>query len=383
VSLYLFVLLGCGWWFFSLSRRWDLRALPPFDRVVAESAPLTTLPRVSIVVPARNEELRVEETIRRLLAQQQIDLQLIVVNDRSTDRTGEILERLAEEDDRLTLVQIEELPSDWLGKCHACARAAERATGDWILFTDADTWLAPDLLARAVRVAEARAASLLCLFPNQQIRGVIGRAAVLAFSLGFVAFAARANRDRKRAPVGIGAFNLVRRSAYESCGGYKALKLEVIDDMKLGLLIQRDGGRLRCYGAPDDLEIDWARSAGGLTQALEKNFFAMVQFSYPLSFLITLLLSSMWALGMIAPFRNDWAGWFAFSGFLSTAIPALPLARHSGWGLLSALMTPFVYLVIPITLARSTWATWRQGGVRWRETHYPIKLLRKHQVRLF
>ena len=108
----------------------------------------------SVIVAARDEESRIEDTVRHLLAQRGIQLEVIVVDDRSTDRTGEILGRLTRHDDRVRTQRVHELPDGWLGKCHACHLGAACARGDWLLFTDADCWLRPDVIARALLVAE-------------------------------------------------------------------------------------------------------------------------------------------------------------------------------------------------------------------------------------
>ena len=110
--------------------------------------------RCSIVIAARDEAARIEGTVRNLLAQTGVAVEIIVVDDRSSDATGEILRRLAAEDRRVRTERVEGLPAGWLEKCHACHRGAGAATGEWILFTDADSWRRPDLIARALLVAE-------------------------------------------------------------------------------------------------------------------------------------------------------------------------------------------------------------------------------------
>src|SRR5262245_50611517 len=144
-----------AWMFWAFrDLRW-VRRLPSLESLARqaavgpEGAPPAERPRrCSVVVAARNEEARIEQSIRRLLGQRGVDLELIVVNDRSTDRTGEILGRLALEDSRLRVKRVDVLPEGWLGKCHACHIGAGAATGDWILFTDADCWLKPDVISR-------------------------------------------------------------------------------------------------------------------------------------------------------------------------------------------------------------------------------------------
>ena len=122
--------------------------------------------RCSVVVAARDEGARLEGTVRRLLAQHGVSIEVIVVDDRSTDRTREILQRLASSDARVRTVYVDSLPDGWLGKCHACHVGASAATGEWILFTDADCWLKPDVIARALRVADREAVDHITLTPG-------------------------------------------------------------------------------------------------------------------------------------------------------------------------------------------------------------------------
>ena len=134
------------------SFRW-LRALYCLrwaQRLAPLRQPLTNRPRVSVVLAARDEEARVEQTLRHILAQEQIDLEVIPVSDRARDRTDRILKQLALEDSRVHPKRVNVLPERWLGKCYACHVGASSATGDWILFTDADCWLKPDVIARAI-----------------------------------------------------------------------------------------------------------------------------------------------------------------------------------------------------------------------------------------
>ena len=126
----------------------------------------TGLVSCSVVVAARDEDTRLEETVRHLLAQRDVAVDVIVVDDRSMDRTGDILRRLASADARVQARRVESLPDGWLGKCHACHVGAGAATGEWILFTDADCWLKPDVIARALRVADREEADHITLTPG-------------------------------------------------------------------------------------------------------------------------------------------------------------------------------------------------------------------------
>src|SRR5204863_2634592 len=138
----------------------------------------------------------IEQTIRHLLAQRGVEAEFIIVDDRSTDRTAEILRRLAKEDARVRVKRVEVLPDGWLGKCHACHLGATAAAGDWILFTDADCWLKPDVLLRALRVAGRATADHVALTPGIAPESPAARAWHLAFLLSLANWFSGVNRDR-------------------------------------------------------------------------------------------------------------------------------------------------------------------------------------------
>src|SRR5262245_31517011 len=220
----------------TLTLLWHLRwmqRLPPLEALPSASGKI----RCSVVIASRNVESRIEATIRRVLAQRDLETELLVVDDRSTDRTGEILRQVASEDARLRVIRVEALPEGWLGKCHACHVGANAATGEWILFTDADCWLKPDVVARALRFADGERVDHVTLTPDIGARGPGVRAWHLMFLLSFANWFSGVNRERPKSYLGLGAFNLVRASAYRACGGYEALRLTVLDDVKLGLIL--------------------------------------------------------------------------------------------------------------------------------------------------
>src|SRR5262245_7802582 len=226
----LFLMMTVGTWFHS---RWA-RRLPalPDSPTARGQRPV----RCSVVLAARNEEARIEGTIRHLLRQSGVDIEIIAVDDRSTDGTGEILRRLAAEDARVRVQRVDALPEGWLGKCYACYVGASLATGEWILFTDADCWLKPDVIARALAVAAREQADHVTLTPGVAPETLGARAWHLAFLMSVADWISKVNRDQPKRYLGIGAFNLVRMAAYRECGGYEALRLTVLDDVKLGLL---------------------------------------------------------------------------------------------------------------------------------------------------
>ena len=291
----------------SLSALWHLRwvrRLPgletsaPTQRSAAAGAM-----QCSVVIAARDEEARIEQTIHHLLAQRGVALEVIVVDDRSRDRTGEILRRLAAEDARLQVKRVETLPDGWLGKCHACHIGASAARGDWILFTDADCWLKPDVLARALHWAEREEADHVTMSPGTVIESWGARAWHLLFLISMANWFSGVNRDRPRAYLGVGAFNLVRASAYRQCGGYEALRLTVVDDMKLGLLLRRAGFRTRGFIGGGDVECHWGTTAWSTVKIMEKNYFAALDYRTGLVLagsVFVLLVSTILVLGLMS-----------------------------------------------------------------------------------
>ncbi len=337
--------------------------------------------RCSIVVPARDEDGRIEETVRRLLAQRDALVEVIVIDDRSTDRTGDILRRLTQEDERVRMLRVEELPAGWLGKCHACHLGADAATGEWILFTDADCWLKPDVITRALRVAEGDGVDHITLTPGIKTESASAQAWHLLFLISLSNWLSGVNRDRPKAYVGLGAFNLVRATAYQRSGGYMALRLTVVDDVRLGLLLRRAGSRTRGFIGGDDVECHWGTTVNGMIKIMEKNYFAVLDFR--LAVAITAGLGGMlcWSAAILGPATGSVTGIAAALALLSLSLPAYVFARRLKWGVPCALLAPFIFPFIFYAVLNSAWVTVRQGGVRWRETFYSLDELRQGAVR--
>ena len=242
-------------------------------------------PRVSIIVPACNEEADIEATLTRLLALDYDKYEVIAVDDRSTDRTGEIMERVAAgaSPGRLQVIRISELPAGWMGKPHAMWSAGSQATGDWLLFTDADVLFKPDVLRRAVAYAEAEPADHLVLFPRMIMKRP-GERMMIAFFQTLFVFGHRPWKvadPKTRDHIGVGAFNMVRRKVYEEVGTFQALRFEVLDDMKLGKIVKNGGHAQRNVFGEDLISIRWAKGAMGVVDNLTKNFFAIMSYQWP------------------------------------------------------------------------------------------------------
>jgi cellulose synthase/poly-beta-1,6-N-acetylglucosamine synthase-like glycosyltransferase len=363
--------------------RW-VRRLPSLEALAAAEGSASSperRARCSVVIAARDEAARIEETIRHLLAQRGVEAEFIVVDDRSTDGTSEILRRLAKEDARVQVKRVDVLPEGWLGKCHACHVGASAATGDWILFTDADCWLKPDVIARAVRVAERDGADHVTLSPGTVVESLGARAWHLLFLTSLLNWFSGVNRDRPKAYLGIGAFNLVRASAYRQCGGYEALRLTVVDDIKLGLLLRRAGKRTRAFLGVDDVECHWGTTVGSMIKIMEKNYFAVTDFRLWLVLAGSLAAILVFCAVVIGPMTGTAVGLAAGLSPFSLVLPAGILARRLGWSWPCAVCMPLMFPVFLYALFNSTFVTLRQGGIRWRDTFYALETLRAGTVR--
>jgi glycosyltransferase involved in cell wall biosynthesis len=367
---------------------------PEWDRGPANSA---ANPRVAIIVPARNEEQSIAAALSRLMALDYSNYQIIAVNDRSTDRTGEIMDEVARSmcsggppgpprpggGQRLKIVHVRELPPGWMGKAHAMWTAARQADCDWLLFTDADVMFRTDCLRRAIAYAEAQRADHLVLFPRTIMKRPGEKIMLAFFQLMFV-FGHRPWKvadPTAKDHIGVGAFNLVRRSVYEAVGTYEALRFEVVDDMKLGKVIKNAGFQQRCVLGGDLLEIRWAVGARGVVRNLTKNFFAVMSYQWwrAMGFCAAAaILNVMPFAGILlaqGPARAPYALALACILFLYVG-----MSRYSD-------VRPWYFLLHPLgtaffiyTVLRSMVFTLWNGGVEWRGTKYPLDELRRGLV---
>jgi glycosyltransferase involved in cell wall biosynthesis len=355
-------------------------ALPAWDR-----KPPTPggEPRITIVVPARNEEHDIGATLESLLALEYSNYEIIAVNDRSTDATGKQMEEVvasAKARERLRILHISDLPARWMGKTHAMWTAAKQATGDWLLFTDADVRFKPDSVRRVVAYAEAERADHVVLFPRMIMKRP-GERMMIAFFQALFVFG---HRPWKVADpeaddhMGVGAFNMVKRSVYEAVGTYEALRMEVLDDMKLGKVVKTAGYAQRNVFGEDLISLRWAKGAFGIVNNLTKNFFAILSFQWPRT------LASVFALAFLnlGPFVGVWLahGWARLPyvvALVSLFGIYCGMSRRSDVGPYYFVLHPVSTTLFIYTLIRSTIHTFANDGIVWRGTRYPLEELRK------
>src|SRR2546425_36097 len=281
----------------------NVPSLPDVPPIQPDAAPPP--PRVSVVMAARDEERHIESAVAALLTQSYPDYELIVVDDRSSDRTAEILDRLATKSRRLHVIRVRELPHGWLGKNNAMRAGAASATGALLLFADADVMLKPHALSRAVRLLLVERADHVTVVPDMMSPTWTLALVVNYFMLwGFLSLRPWKTRDpRSSAYAGIGAFNLVRADAYHAIGGHSRIPLRPDDDLMLGKLLKRAGYRQIVAFSDGEVSVEWYRTVGELARGLRKNAFAGV--GYSLLFVIGAVLGNL-AFG-VWPFVALWS----------------------------------------------------------------------------
>src|SRR5438132_6469270 len=341
------------------------------------------LPSLSIVVPARDEAASIGRALGSLLAQDYPDLEVIAVDDRSADGTGDVLREVAAREPRLTVLRVDDLPAGWLGKNHALWRGAQRASGQWLLFTDADVVFAPGALRRALAYAVDQGLDHLTLAPRLIAHGVYLRAFVAFFGYAFITLwgAYLANDPKSTRGVGIGAFNLGRRDAYERIGTMRALSLRPDDDIRLGRRLRGFGFRQRVLNGNDFLSVEWYPSLRAAISGLEKSMYSSLEYRLvdAVGVLLYLVATMVWPfvgviiLGGIDRVLLTIVVVCLMAGLLETYRQSMrPLTLSA---LLLALLVPFSALCFAYAIVRSVYLA-ETRGVRWRGTTYPLSLLR-------
>jgi cellulose synthase/poly-beta-1,6-N-acetylglucosamine synthase-like glycosyltransferase len=327
----------------------------------AEEKPLGSPTLVSVVVPAKDEAETIEQTVRSILESEYERIELILVNDRSRDDTQATMERLAGEDARISVVAVQELPSGWTGKTHALFVGAQRASGDLLLFTDADTVLNRRTITKAVGFFSANDSDMLSLLPQFTERGFNENAVYPHLALGFSSVypLTQVNDPQEKAALASGCFIMIRRRAYEQIGSWKRFRREITEDVALSKAVKLSGFRLYVMRGGDlvrtkpfarlrDVCRFWKRSFyGGLEKSIPKilrltanyvvltilfGFFllsaVLMLFGYTASANVALfVLSTLGMTGVVIPYgfivrqeQGPW--WYGLTAPLGMAISA-------------------------------------------------------------
>lgn len=363
--------------FEALCARRLVRPLPEKDSAGSS----LELPKLSVVIPARNEERKLEGALRTVLGQDYPNLEAILVNDRSTDGTGRTMEHLTAGRGDATVIQVEELPEGWLGKNNAIHVGTERASGDWLLFTDGDIHFHPAAFRRAIAYAEERSLDHLTLVPELKLSGYWLRGVVAFFYTAFLVHRGyyKANIPSSETGVGIGAFNLIRREAYDEAGGYKALAQRPDDDLALGGRVKKLGLRQELALGHGLLEVEWYASLGEFFCGVEKNSFAALGYSVPKVVFYAAEIPALTAWPFAAAFLASGATAALYAGSVAAQVATFAVCNRflRGRVFLLALGYPACALLFSYALLRSALLALARGGIYWRSTFYPLSLLKE------
>jgi len=343
----------------------------------------TDVPRISLLFAARDEEEKLPGALATLAQLDYPELEIIGVDDRSEDATGRMLDEFAALHPRFRAIHVKELPAGWLGKPHALQQAYEASSSEWLLFTDADVRFKVDVLRRAIAMVTERKLDHLSLFGDVEMVGFWEKVVVTFFGMAFHMATAPAEviNPKSGAYVGVGAFQLLKRSAYEAAGTHRRLAMEVVDDMKLGKIVKQAGFRSGVGIAQDSVAVRWHAGARNLINGVTKNFFAVSGFSVTR---VAVAIVGMFLMNVL-PFAGLFFGhgWVSILAGISVVIV---LCMHAGVDIVMR-ASPLYCFTVPLgavlfayMLLRSTVYTLRQGGIIWRGTFYPLEALKRGAV---
>lgn len=340
------------------------------------------LPALSIVIAARDEAGSVGAALTSLLNQDYPELEVVLVDDRSSDGTSQIADQVARTHPnahRLTVIHNKELPRGWLGKVHALHLGVLATRYPLVLLTDADVHYSHDALKRAVTAQQVLQADHLAVAPRFEIHGFWEPVLVTYF---FVLFAMRyqpwtVHRKKKRF-VGIGAFNLMTREMLERMEWLEPLRMQVVDDLHLGRMAKARGGRQFALLGQESMSVHWFHGLSGVVKGLEKNAYAGLDYNLPFALAASLFAAfPFWSIIVFAAYAG--AGWALVWYLFQVAMGALS-ARATGVPAWAGVALPAAGMVLSYTMLRSTWLAERRGAIIWRETRYPLAELRRaHQ----
>ncbi len=336
---------------------------------------------VSLIVPACNEEEHLAAAINSFLKQSYANIEIIAVNDRSTDNTGTILNELQSKYNNVTAIDIETLPEGWMGKIHALHCGAAQATGDYLLFTDGDVQLEKTTISRALNHMITNRLDHLSLIFKNITRGIVLNGLILESGAGLIQLFRPWLARKHSSPnfMGVGAFNLVKREVYQAIGGHQSIRMHPVDDIMLGKIIKRNGFTQDCLLGTDFVTVPWYDSIVAMVNGLMKNVLATINynlFMVPLLLLVMVILNilPLWGLLLTQGFTQA-----LFLGIVLVKLVAFyhgtRLLQISPFCALATIVTPYISIYIVI---KAAWFNFRDNGIYWRGTHYPLSQLRKN-----
>jgi len=371
------VIIAAGLLFFMINVILNLRSLkkPGKDSVMPEPAPL-----VSVLVPARDEETNIETCLESLRKQDYPNYEILVLDDNSTDNTSNIVSRIAAGDDRVRLVKGEPLPEGWGGKSFACYQLAERASGSWLLFVDADTVHTSDMLRKVIAMAHKLKPSLLSGFPRQLTSSLPQKIVIPVFYFILLIFLPLWWLHRSKEPkpsMAIGQFLLFPREEYWRIGGHEAVKSKILEDVCLGIEVSRHGGRHLAANLSEVVSCNMYRSLGAMWDGFLRAIYSVAGLS--LVGLVALLLVGY--AFFLAPFYWLWHQWAIVSvpielrGVIFFQVAVLLIMR---WlvdnrfkaPVVSSLLHPIGFSFFMVCTICACFRRAVGAGIQWKEREY-------------
>jgi glycosyltransferase involved in cell wall biosynthesis len=360
---------------------WGMTRLPKLRTVSHLSD--DACPRVSILVAARDAAAELPHALPTLLDQDYPQYDVIVVDDRSTDATGRILDEFTTKYSNLKVVHLTHLPPGWIGKPHALARAYEEATGEWVVFTDADVRIARDVLRRVMGMVKENRWDHLNVLPHLELVGFWEKTMLSFWALSSIVWLEpwRVSDPDSGRYFGFGALQALRRDVYEEIGTHRRLAMEIVDDIKLGKLVKQAGWRSGVAIAGDRVQLRYVNGLSNIIHSISKSAFAAC--NYRISRVVGSVLATF--IIYVLPF----VALIFTAGIVRVlaAIAVVCILTLHGKGLIAVRVSPFYAATHPlgaimlcyILLHSTTMTLWR-GGVIWRDTFYPLDELRNGLV---
>lgn len=355
----------CLLWYFIILR--NLHSLVTISLFEQEDPPaLDNWPKLSIIISACNEAHTIQPAISTILEQDYPNFEIILVNDRSTDQTGAIMDNISEKDSRVKTINITQLPERWLGKVHALYEASKKATGEWILYTDADVHLQPGTLRKAIALCAFCSYDHFSLLPKVHTSSFWHEIVLRSFGLLLIQDIRNLNF------CGIGAFNLVKRNSLERTAGFPWLRMEIADDMGLGLLLQHSGAKNGYAFAFHHVSLSWYPSIGTMVRGLAKNTICAAQYRLYKSIIFAICLWAIVAgpiLVLLHPSLPYLAG-LGIGTYCLLVVNAVAAQTRLREKLLPSLFLPLGLIFISLIVLHSGIVCKLRGGVTWRGTLY-------------
>ena len=334
-------------------------------------------PSVAIIIAVRNEEEELEKALQSVCNIDYNNYRIIVVNDRSTDRTAEILEKFKISFPKINVITITALPDGWLGKNNALYQGYLNSQEEWMLFTDADVLFHKDTLSKTLSYAVTNRLDHLAVLPEVVSPSPVLNSILATFTLMLMLHLRPwdAKKPNSKGFIGIGAFNLVRRDAYEKAGTHARIRLRPDDDLQLGFNIKSAGLRQDVLSGKGYLSLDWYKNLKQFSNGLLKNSFAVANYNPLESFanVTLMLISAALPIPVMFIFGSTDIRLMACVVLLFYLLYMIVIPPNKWW---YALMIPFAGFVMAYVTLRATLVTLKQGGIYWRDSFYSLTMLK-------